>query len=75
MNEAFGPVWAEMMNRRFLVVERFIGRRLSYGSVRDSVSKINSGCDSFCPSSHGNAGQQSASSGDNCSVVSFGNTI
>jgi len=43
VNEAFGPVWAEMVDQRFLVVERFIGRRLSYGSVRDSVSKIVTG--------------------------------
>jgi len=37
-----------MVDQWFLVVERFIGRRLSYGSVRDSVSKVNSSCNSFC---------------------------
>jgi len=47
MNEAFGPVWAEMVDRRFLVVERFIGRRFSPGSVRESVSKVDSRWDSF----------------------------
>jgi len=49
MNEAFGPVWVEMVDRRFLVVERFIGRRLSYESVRESVSKVDASCDSFGP--------------------------
>ena len=63
MNEGFGPVWAEMVDRRFLVVERrflvverrflvverFIGCRFSYGLVRESVSKVDSSCHSFGP--------------------------
>ena len=51
MNKNFGPVGAEMVDRRFLIVERYIGRRISYGSVRESIPKIDGGCDSFSPQS------------------------
>jgi len=47
VNEAFGPVGMEMVDQRFLFVERFIGHQFSYELVRESILKIDSGCNGF----------------------------
>jgi len=64
-----------MVDRWFLIVERFIEHPFSYELVRESSPNVDGCGDCFSPPSQGQAGQDGASSSDDSSIVSFGHTI